>query len=158
MAGRDMSGKGRALNCSAFPFLHPATARTARIIDINLFITSLDCSLGNVDQEVSDLLEFVQHIDIINTSKVIVAVAFDVDDMLLPEVISALVDIVFGIDRIGNVPEIPVLQVIYHHVVALLHKVHHLVETVEKSLVEDLLVDVLPLEDPADRLTGVTMT
>ena len=54
-------------------------------------------SLRDVDQEVTDLLKLCKHVHEINACKIIVAVALDIDDMLLTKVISALVDVVLGV-------------------------------------------------------------
>ena len=58
------------------------------------------CSLRDVDKEVTYLLKLIDNIYIIYTCKVVVAVALDIDDMLLSEVVSAFIDIVLRIDSV----------------------------------------------------------
>jgi hypothetical protein len=117
-----------------------------------MFILSYN-SLGDVDKEVSDLLELGKNVHVIYTCKVVVAVALDVDDVLLAEVVAALVDVILTVLSIRDVAKILVLEVLDHHVIRLDDQVTHLVQTVKDSLVEYLSVCLLSLEDTSYRLS-----
>ena len=77
-----------------------------------------DNSLRNVDEEVTHLLKLCKDVHLIDSSEVVVAVALDIDDMLLAEVVATLVDVVLAVLCIGYIVEIfLVLEVLDHHVV-----------------------------------------
>ena len=122
------------------------------VVLILMFILTYN-SLRDVDKEVSDLLKFCKNVHIINTGKVVVAVALDIDDMLLTEVVAALVDVVLAVESIRDVAEILCLEVLDHHVISLDDKLAHLVQTIKDGLVEYLSLCLLSLENTSDRLS-----
>ena len=154
MAGVVISGKGRALNCSAFFPCEQLTINTARsnIVKILFVIFSYNC-LRNIDKEVSYLLKFCNNVHEVNTCEVIVAVALDIHDVLLTEMISAFIDIVLCIMCIGDILEFRILKILDHYIITLLYEIHNLVQTVEKRLVEYLTVYILSLENTSDSLS-----
>ena len=78
--------------------------------------------------------------------------------MFLTEGVSALVDCILCLLGIGDVCQFGVilLQILKHCGVGRFHSVEHRVEFSEHSLVEDLVVRVLALEDSSDGLSGVS--
>lgn len=109
--------------------------------------------LRDIDQEVTDLLKLCENVHIIDTCEVVVAVALDIDYMLLAEVVAALIDVVLAILCVRNILEMTVLEILDHHIVCLEDEIHHLVETVKDSLVEYLVMHFLSLKDTSDGLS-----
>ena len=125
------------------------------MILVLIFIFSYN-RLRDIDEEVSDLLKLRKYVHIVDTCQVVITVALDIHDMLLPEVVAALIDVVFAILCICDIPEILILKILDHHIICLEYKVHNLVETVKDRLVEYLSMYILPLEDSSDSLARIT--
>ena len=81
----------------------------------------------------------------------------DAGDQFLPDAVAVNVDIVLGIGRVGDVPELLVSQaeVMQHGLERVLDIVHQTVELVEHAGVEVLVVDMDAAEHAADGLAGV---
>lgn len=111
--------------------------------------------LGNIDYEVSHLLQLADNVHIVDAGVVVLTVALEFLDLCLTEVVAEVIDAVLGIVCVGYLLQRALmrsLKVREHCLVSMIYGSDHSLDLLDSLLVEDLLVDVSSCKDAADGL------